>query len=352
MPVTKISDVALEARVSAATVSRVLNGHTSVDPRLAERVRSAAERLSYRPNAAARGLRRRVTDLLALIIPDIGNPFFTAVARGVEDAARGGGYALLLCNADEDSDKEAVYLGVAEQQHVAGVILSPHRGGSDVSALRAAGVPLVVIDRPLDEPVDTVTVHSFEGARAATDHLLDAGWMRPACITGPADATTALERLRGYQAAVGDAGVLDRSTHAPFRQNGGARSAAALLDGPEPPDSFFVANAQMALGVLDELRRRDLRVGVDVGVITFDDAPWAPFMSPPMSVVTQPAYDVGAQAARLLLERVGGGAPEAPRHVTLSTTLVVRESSRRHHRLTPADTADGRGAVDTWRAGH
>lgn len=330
----KISDVAREAGVSAATVSRVLNDHASVNPELARRVREAADRLSYRPNGVARSLRRQSTDVLALIISDVSNPFFTAITRGVEDVAQRSGLSVLLCNADEDPAKEATYLRVAEQEQVAGVILSPHREGSDVSRLRASGIPLVVIDRPLEEAVDMVTVHSFDGARAATDHLIDAGWVRPACITGPQDARTAQDRLDGYLAAVrAHGGLQERSVHAPFRQHGGVQAAAALLDGPgDPPDAFFVANAQMALGVLDELRRRGLQVGVDVGVITFDDAPWAPFISPPMSVVAQPAYDVGAQAARLLVERVRGTAPAEPRHLVLSTTLVVRDSSRRLQR--------------------
>jgi LacI family transcriptional regulator len=333
-PLTKISDVAREAGVSAATVSRVLNGHPSVNPELAGRVREVAARLAYRPNGVARSLRRQSTAVLALIISDVSNPFFTAITRGVEDVAQRSGLSVLLCNADEDPEKEATYLRVAEQEQVAGVILSPHRAGSDVSRLRSSGIPLVVIDRPLDEVVDTVTVHSFDGARAATDHLIDAGWARPACITGPEGARTAEDRLEGYLAAVREQGGLDELVaRAPFRQHGGARAAAELLDAPGgPPDAFFAASAQMALGVLGEVHRRGLEVGVDVGMITFDDAPWAPYISPPMSVVAQPAYDVGAQAARLLVERVRGAAPEDPRHLVLSTTLVIRDSSRRLRR--------------------
>jgi LacI family transcriptional regulator len=326
----KIIDVAREAGVSAATVSRALNGRSSVDPELAARVREAASRLGYRPNGVARSLRRQVTDVLALIIADVSNPFFTAITRGVEDVAQSRGLSVLLCNSDEDPDKESTYLHVAEQEQVAGVILSPHRAGSDVAHLRRASIPMVIIDRPLDEPVDSVMVRSRDGARAATNHLIDAGWTRPACITGPEDAWTAQERLEGYLEAVRAHGDLDELwVHAPFRQQGGMSGAARLLDAPEPPDALFVANAQMALGVLEEARRRGLRIGVDLGVITFDDAPWASFVSPPMSVVAQPAYDIGAQAAQLLMERVKGTAPETPRHLLLSTMLVVRESSRR-----------------------
>jgi LacI family transcriptional regulator len=333
----KISDVARAAGVSVATVSRTLNGRSSVDPELASRVREAASRLGYRPNGVARSLRRQATDLLALIIADVGNPFFTAITRGVEDVASSRGFSVLLCNSDEDPDKESTYLRVVEQQQVAGVILSPHSDGSDIGDLRRARVPTVVVDRPLPEPVDSVMVRSREGAQAATNHLIDAGWSRPACITGPEDAWTAQERLEGYLTAVrGHGGTDELWVRGPFRQQGGTSGAAHLLDAPEPPDALLVANSQMALGVLEEVRRRGLRVGVDIGIVTFDEAPWASLMDPPMSVVAQPGYDIGAQAAQLLMDRITGSAPAEPRHVLLSTMLVVRDSSRR---LGPALTA-------------
>lgn len=325
----KIADVAKDAGVSVATVSRALNSHPTVNAELAARVRDSAERLGYRPNGVARSLRRKSTDVIALIISDVSNPFFTAITRGVEDVAQRNGFSVLLCNADEDPVKEATYLRVVEQEQVAGVLLSPHALTTDVSHLQSADIPLVVIDRPLRVDVDSVMVHSVEGARVATEHLIDEGWRRPACITGPVDAETAQQRLQGYREAVSASGFSERFEHAPFRQHGGAHAAAALLDSSEPPDSLFIANAQMALGVLGELRRRKLEVGRDIGVITFDDAPWAPFISPPMTVVSQPAYDIGAQSAQILMDRIRGGASLDRRHIVLSTTLIVRDSSRR-----------------------
>lgn len=326
----KIGDVAREAGVSPATVSRALNNNPNVNPEYVERVEAAAAKLGYRPNGVARNLRRKTTDLLALIISDVGNPFFTAITRGVEDVAQRNGYSVLLCNADEDPAKEAVYLSVAEREQVAGVILSPNRAATDVRRLRNAAIPLVVIDRPLNEPADSIMVQSREGARAATNHLIDSGWRRPACITGPEAAATAQERLSGYLDAVrahGDYEPLYR--HAAFRQQGGLAATAELLDLPVPPDALFVANAEMALGALDEIKRRRLAIGKDLGLIMFDDTPWAPFISPAMSVIAQPAYDIGTQAAELLMQQLKGTAPREPRRITLSTMLIVRESSRR-----------------------
>ncbi len=328
----KISDVAQRAGVSAATVSRALNNVPTVDPVLAARVRAAAAELGYRPNAVARNLRRQRTDVWALIISDIANPFFTAVARGVEDVAQRHGYSVLLCNADEDRAKEERYLAVAEQEQVAGVIMSPNMRGSDVSRLTDAAIPLVTVDRAIRQPVDSVMVHSRDGAREATSHLLSNGWRRPACITGPEHANTAQERLSGYLEALGSrrrrsAGRLVR--HTDFQAESARHAMSSLLDERHPPDSVFIANATMALGALGELRHRGLQPGRDLGLVTFDDAPWARFIDPPLTVVAQPAYDIGATAAELLCDRLAGSASTRARHVRLSTELIVRESSRR-----------------------
>lgn len=326
----KISDVAREAGVSEATVSRVLNNNPKVSKEYVAQVKSAIAKLGYRPNGVARNLRRKSTDVLALIISDVGNPFFTAITRGVEDIARRNGYSVLLCNSDEDPSKEAIYLGVVEDEQVAGVILSPHAVATDVARLRNASIPLVVIDRPLGKEFDTVMVHSREGAKIATNHLIECGWRRPACITGPKDAATAQDRLAGYQDALREhSGIEELFQRSSFLQQGGVTAAAQLLDLDVPPDSLFVANAEMALGVLKEIKRRRLAIGVDIGLIMFDDTPWAPFIDPPMSVVAQPAYDIGTLAAELLMQQLKGVMPEEPKRITLPTQLVVRESSKR-----------------------
>ncbi|MDR0415793.1 MAG: LacI family transcriptional regulator [Propionibacteriaceae bacterium] len=326
----KIGDVAQAAGVSAATVSRVLNNRSTVDPALAARVRAATAALGYRPNGVARNLRRRSTDLIALIISDVSNPFFTALTRGVEDVAQRNGLSVLLCNANEEPEKEAAYLRVAEQEQVAGVVISPHSTATDVSRLQAAGIPMTVIDRPLAAAVDTVMVDSVSGARTATAHLLEQGWRRPACMTGPLEAATAEQRLAGYRTALQAAGLDEELVaRSSFQQAGGFEAAAALFDRAAPPDAVVVANALMALGLLEALTARGLAAGRDVGVVMFDDAPWAPFVAPPMTVVAQPAYDIGAKAATLLTDRIRGLAPESPTVFVFDTALIVRASSLR-----------------------
>jgi LacI family transcriptional regulator len=325
-----IVDVAQEAGTSVATVSRALNNNDRVDPELAARVRAAAEKLGYRPNLVARNLRRQRTNLWLLIISDIEVAFFTSAARGVEDIAVQNGYSVVLCNADENESKEAQYVELAVAEQAAGVIISPHSAHTHIERLAAAEIPVVVIDRGLEAPVDSVLADSRGGADAATKHLIAQGWQRPACITGPKTAETAMLRRQGYEDAMRGAGIRStRVMHRPFTIEGGRAAAAALLDRDRAPDALLVANAALTLGVLHELRTRNLRPGRDIGLICFDDAPWAPFIDPPISVVAQPAYRIGEQAARILTDRIANK-QVPPRHLVLGTDLIIRESSLRH----------------------
>ncbi|KII00572.1 LacI family transcriptional regulator [Streptomonospora alba] len=327
-----ISDVAARAGVSVATASRALNGKATVDPAMAERVLWAAEALDYRPNALARNLRRQETDVVALVISDVENPFFTAVARGVEDVARAGGYSVLLCNSDESVGKEREYVRVAVQDRAAGVIISSTGDERNTELLRADGMPMVAVDRPAPgAPADTVLVDSRQAAAEATRHLLAQGYGRVGCITGPEGIRTADDRLAGYREALREAGM-DTSPHlvrrAPFKEEGAAAAARRMLDGAERPDALLVASSSMATGVLHTMRDLALRPGRDVGVVAFDEASWATLVDPPLSVVSQPAYDVGTTAAHLLLARIGD-AERAPETTVLSAELVERGRSRK-----------------------
>lgn len=326
----RLTDVAREAGVSTATASRALNGHSTVDPALAAKVLAVAKSLGYRPNAVARNLRTRNTRVWALIISDVTNPFFTSVARGVEDVARDHGFSVFLCNTDEDTQRETDYLSVAEQENVAGLIISPHSAETRLNRLATAGVPIVAIDRRVDADVDTVLVNSRDGAIAATEHLLAQGWVLPACITGPRDAITSVDRAEGYEAALRRRGVASaaRVEYEDYRVEGGRAAARRLLDDANPPDSFLVANAAMAMGVLEEFRARGIRAGQDVGLVSFDDAPWASIVEPPLTVVAQPAYEIGSHAANMLVEQLSGARRGAAgREVSLGTSLIVRGSS-------------------------
>jgi LacI family transcriptional regulator len=329
--VATINDVATKAGVSTATVSRALNGKSTVDPGLAARVLEAAAELGYQPNGPARNLRRQETAVLALIISDVENPFFTSIARGVEDVAQAVGYSVVLCNSDENPDKERRYIDVAIQERVAGVVLSPTGMGTNVDVLADHGTPLVAVDRPLPEAADMVLVDTRQAAKEATTHLITQGYRQVGCITGPLGIRTADDRLAGYRDATRTA---KRRYSAKFvrrtgyRADGARRATFDLLTQAERPDALLVANSTMAIGVLDALSEMGLRLGKDVGVVAFDDAPWAPLVNPPLSVVSQPAYEIGKVAAQLLLARIADSS-RAPTTTTLSATLITRGSSNR-----------------------
>ncbi|KAA9157177.1 LacI family transcriptional regulator [Amycolatopsis acidicola] len=323
-----ISDVARKAGVSTATVSRALNGKSTVDPALVARVRAAAAELGYHPNGLARNLRRQETAVLALIISDVENPFFTSIARGVEDVAQTAGYSVVLCNSDESADKERRYIDVALQERVAGVVLSPTDVSSSIERLRQRGTPVVAVDRPLAESTsDQVLVDTRLAACEATGHLITAGYRRIGCVTGPAGVRTADDRLAGYRDALEAAGVgLRLESRAEYRASGGRQATRELLT--ESPDALLVANSAMAIGALEALGAAGLRPGRDVGVVAFDDVPWATLIDPPLTVVAQPAYEIGTEAAKLLLARIADPSLP-PAATTLGARLIERGSSRR-----------------------
>ncbi|MBQ0904126.1 LacI family DNA-binding transcriptional regulator [Micromonospora sp. U21] len=327
-----IYDVARQAQVSPATVSRVLNGRTTVDPVMAARVQQAMQDLDYRPNAVARNLRLSQTSLWAVIISDIGNPFFTSMVRGVEDVAQGAGYSVVLCNSDEDPEKESRYIAAALAERMAGVIISTSGRPTVINRLVEARIPVVAIDRQLRGiNIDTVLVDNVHGAELATTHLLDNGYQRVACITGPRRISTAAQRLRGYQRALrshGREATDNLVRYADFREEGGYLAMASLLDSDNPPDSVFATNNLMTVGAVECLVDRGVRVPAEFGVVGFDDIPWAHLVRPSLSTVSQPTYDLGRAAAVLLTERIANPT-RPPSTVTLSTGLQVRESSSR-----------------------
>lgn len=323
---TTIHDVAREARVSAATVSRVLNGHEDVNAEMAGRVAEAVRKLDYRPNGVARSLRRQAAQVWALVISDIENPHFTALVRGVEDVARAHGFSVVLCNSDEDAEREARYLEVALSNRMSGVILSPSSGDTEVTPLLDRGTPVVTIDRTLRRAgVPAVVVDNEAAARGATQHLLDAGHRRVGCVTGPLQTSTAEQRLAGYRSAVAasphgvDPALIKVEN---YKEDGGYRAVRELLSSDDPPDALFIANSLMTMGALEALVEQGVRVPDEMALVGFDDSPWLRLMRPSLSVVAQPTYEIGRRAAQLLLTT------DAPPMVeTLKTTLITRESS-------------------------
>lgn len=328
--VSTISDVARTAGVSTATVSRVLNSNPKVDPQLVAKVRAAIATLSYQPSNIARSLSTQRTQVWALIISDIRNPFFPEMVRGVENVARSAAYSLVLCNAEEDPETEASYFNLAVAERARGVILVPTNSNADLSALIDRDVPVVTADRRLDShDVDSVLVDNVRGAKQAVDHLIERGYRRIACITGPMGSTTGAERYAGYRRAHEEAGLnLSDSLvqTGSFNESDGHVAMRRLLSLHQRPDAVFTANNLMTIGALHAIDESGLIVPDDIGLVGFDDMSWSSLVRPPLTSVAQPSYELGAEAARLLLSRIEGYSG-ASRRVMLSPLLIVRGSS-------------------------
>jgi len=316
---TTISDVATRAGVSTATVSRVLNG-IAVRADLEEAVRTAVEELDYSPSRAARSLRRQLGEVIALILPDIENPYFTSLARGVEDVAQLHGFSVVLCNSDDDVAKESRYLKIAVSERMAGVIIAPAGDMTSVSSLTSQRQSVVVVDRQVDDDVDQVLEDNDALARRGVDMLVDRGFTRIACITGPESTVTARERAAGWRAQMIHRGLDapdELLIYANFRVDGGRAAIARLLELPEPPQAVLATNNLVGVGALQGLaERQGSHDAIEVGVL--GELPFATSNTSDISIVPLHPREMGLTAARLLIERVNGSASEHGSRVVLT----------------------------------
>lgn len=303
-----IYEVAKLAGVSPATVSRVFNG-VGVSAEKSAAVRDAARRLRFTPSRTARTLRKRSAEVIALVIPDIENPYFTELARGVEDVAREAGYSVVLCNTDSDLEREATYLQIAIAENMAGVILAPASDGSDLDDLVAADRPVVTVDRQTAYDTDRVVMDNFRAGKAATEHLVRTGFRRVACITGPRDVETAYDRAEGWRAVLGQrAGEdvpEDLLRYSTFRVDGGRQAMEELLALPEPPDAVVASNNLLGVGAIQVLVEHGC-APPGFGVAVIGSLPFTTLSPAAVTVVRLPARQMGVTAATQLLERIAG----------------------------------------------
>ncbi len=340
----RIGDVARLAGVSTATVSRVLNGVPSVQPAIRRSVEMAIAELGYQPNRIARSLRVGGSRTLGLMLPDIRNTQFIDIVRGTQQVAYKHDFLVMLCDADRSIDREKKYSEILVAEKVVGVVAVPRdpTGGS-LAPLVDAGIPLVVVDRKPDGlNVDAVLADNLEGARAATRHLLETGNERIAMITGPLELSIARERLEGYREALSASGRSEDPNlvrQGDSTQASGYQEMTELLRLSPRPDAVLLANNVIALGALTAIREHHLCVPADIAVAGFDDLPWAPLLDPPLTMVSQPAYEMGLRAAERLLEPYEEGRG-AICLVRLQPKLVVRASTAPRFALDSSAPAD------------
>jgi LacI family transcriptional regulator len=306
-----IYDVAALAGVSPATVSRVLNGRP-VSPDKERLVLEAARTLNYTPNRVARTLRRQLSEVVALVIPDIENPFFTSLARGVADTAQQAGYSVVLCNTDGDVAKEQHFLDIALSENMAGVVVVPAASTSQVRHLLDRGRAVVAVDRPIPgADVDSVVIDNVAAGRLATRALWDAGFRDIACITGPAGLVTAVDRGRGWREVLDDLSPTPqfphRLAHADFRVGGGRASMTELLQLENRPDAVVAGNNLVGVGALQILNEHGL-TPLEFGIAVIGDLPFSAHAEDAVPVVHLPTRTMGTTAGALLIERIEGHA--------------------------------------------
>jgi DNA-binding LacI/PurR family transcriptional regulator len=323
----RIAEVAQHASVSTATVSRVLNGDPRVGDEYRRRVLDAVAELNYRPNRLARNLRKQRSATIGVVVADIDNPHFSEAVRAVEDAAYTDGYRVLVCNTDENPDKQAAYLQALEDERALGVIISPSDPeGAAIGHLLDTGIPVVALDRAVSDPrADAVLIDNLHAARTATELLIASGHRDIALVSGPQTLDTGVERLAGYELVMRAAGLTPRVVDGRFRLEPARAAVEELLADTPPPSALFVANNVMALGTLQALRSAGLRVPDDVAVVAIDDPVWAALVEPPLTTMAQPVRRMALDAMELLLERVTGRR-ERPRRIVHQLELRLRAS--------------------------
>jgi LacI family transcriptional regulator len=327
--VATIYDVAKHAGVSPATVSRVFNG-TNVSAEKVAAVRQAAEELKFTPNRTARNLRLQCSEVIGLIIPDIENPYFTEMARGVEDAASEAGYSVVLCNSDSQTEKEATYLSIAVAEHMSGVIIAPASEATDLTTILGTGRPVVTVDRGTAYDVDEVVMANRVAGVSATQSLIDAGYRRVAYIGGPEHIDTAAERAEGWRSALTSADptidTAELERFATFRVDGGRDAMEELLALPDPPDAVVAGNNLIGVGAIQVLTEHDL-TPPRIGVAVIGGLPCTTLSPSAVTVIRLPARHRGVTAARMLLERIRGDQQPA-RTVVLRNEVQVASAVR------------------------
>lgn len=328
-----IRDVATKAGVSPMTVSRVINDRPRVSDDTRRRVQGAIAELGYVPNRLARGLIRRSTHAFGVIVPDVGNPFFTLVVRGAEEAAWRAGYHVILCNTQADLERERGYVEDMLAFQVDGLLIAAvsDRSHPHLKMLTRNGVPFVLVDRSVAGfDTDLVQGDSVGGARQLIEHLIGLGHRRIGMITATSEISTSRDRVRGYREALEAAGieflpelVVETSTVDPRLA---CQATLDMLDHVEPPTALFAVNNIVVIGVAEAVRSRSLAIPRDIALVCFDDIDYASRFHPFLTAMVQPAETFGTVATQLLLDRLAGRVHERRRLVVLPSDLIVRES--------------------------
>jgi DNA-binding LacI/PurR family transcriptional regulator len=330
--VVVLSEVAKKAGVSMATVSRVINNSPKVHPETRLKVQQVIKNLKYHPNRVAKRLRNKNApgNLLGVLIPDIQNPFYVEVLRGIENIAYENKYALIVCNFSQDEKKEKLYLDILQSESIDGLIAAPaNEHDQNVISVVKSGLPIVCVDRGLsDIDVDVILVENRNGAYSAVDYLAKAGYSRIAYISGIPQIPSSQQREQGYRdALVANNLPIDKKLikYGDSGHQSGVKLCEELLNLSTPPDAIFTGNNLITLGALETIHKRGLKIPKEIAIIGFDDMYWSISLNPPLTAVKQPAYEIGRRAAEQLIQRINN--PSRPTvSMIMKTELIIRSS--------------------------
>lgn len=329
-----IADVAREAGISPSTVSRVINRRGYISEDTVAKVEEAIRALGYRPSTSAREMRESETKLVGLIIPDLTNAFYTAVAKSTAQFLHDQGYEMMLCVHDEDPDKDFSLLNLLEEKSVNGIIYAHPANGNNSEELRAIvarGTPVVEINRQREVGLlDAVLADNLRGAQQGTDYLLSLGHKRIGIITGRSSTTTGADRILGYQTSMTRIGLpieSDLVKVGEFSRAWGEQATCELMALPNPPTAIFATSNRISLGSLQVLSKMNFRIPEDISFVSFDDPEWSMAWSPPITAVDIAIDEMAKLVVQLLHSRICGGT-QKPVTYRLGTSLVVRQSCK------------------------
>jgi DNA-binding LacI/PurR family transcriptional regulator len=326
-------DLARELNVSISTISRALSRPEMVAPATREKVLAAVKQFGFQPNEIARSLRTRQTKTIGIIVPDITNWFFGVIVKAVGEVAKSNGYSVLVCNADEDPAGEEHALNLLRDRKVSGIINCPMGANLKLwRELKKTGIPVVELDRVSGlEKVDTVVLDNEKAADMAAAHLIGLGHHRIATIAGPQHLSNGRARFSGFKKALRKNSIPlppEYVEYGDFREGSGHDAAKTLVSLQNPPTAIFIANSEMAGGAIGALRECRVKIPTQLSVVAFDDAHWARYLDPPLTVIAEPTEAMGRCAAELLLARLNSRSTSRKLNLEVfPAELIVRKST-------------------------
>jgi LacI family transcriptional regulator len=325
-----LKEVAQLANVSTATVSNVINNTKHVSEDLKKKVYESMKVLNYKPNEIAKSLKVKQSRLIGILISDISNSFISKVVKGIESTLSEKGYNVLLCSTDSDVEKEKEYLKVLMGKRIDGLIISSSGAGNHYDDLLKAKVPLVFLNRcPEHLPSNMVMTNNIKGAYMATEHLIKHGYKKIAIITGPMQYSTGRDRYIGYKRALEDYAISyhdELVLEGDFTIESSYELTKEIIESKMKIDAIFISNNSMSLGSYKYIKEQGLKIPQDIALYGFDDPEWADVVDPPLSGITQPAFELGVYAAQKMIDTIQGTCPEIREIKLLDPNMIIRKS--------------------------